>query len=446
MADLEKLTVAVLDAARRAGAEAADALAVDGSSVEVDVRHGRLEQASRSDGVEIGLRVLIGKRQACVSASDVSARTLDEIAERAVAMARAAPEDRWVGLAEPGQLARDWDTAALELSAEEEPPTPADLESRAREAEAAALSHTGIEQAESSATAGVRRIHLATSNGFSGGYARSWHSLSCLAITGTGTGMERDYYADSRVRLADMDSAETVGRIAAERTLGRAGARKPATGMFPVLFDERISSSLIGHLLEAVNGSAIARGSSWLRDALGEVVLPEAMSLTEDPLRPGVFGSRPFDAEGLPARSRQIVRDGVLTGWTLDLATGRQLGMESTGNAVRGTSAPPSPGVTNVTLSQGQATRDELLAAMGTGLLVTSFIGATINPNTGDYSRGASGFWVEGGQIAYPVNECTIAGNLRDMLARIVPANDARTHLSRVVPSLFVGEMTVAGS
>ena len=436
MADLEKLTVAVLEAARRAGAEAADALAVDGSSVEVDVRHGRLEQASRSDGVEIGLRVLIGKRQACVSASDISARTLDEIAERAVAMARAAPEDRWIGLADPEQLARDWNTAVLELSAEEEAPLPADLEGRAREAEAAALSHKGIEQAESSATAGVRRIHLATSNGFSGGYARSWHSLSCLAITGTGTGMERDYYADSRVRLADMDTAETIGRIAAERTLERAGARKPATGMFPVLFDERISSSLIGHLLEAVNGSAIARGSSWLRNALGEVVLPEAMSLTEDPLRAGVFGSRPFD----------IVRDGVLTGWTLDLATGRQLGMESTGNAVRGTSAPPSPGITNVTLSQGQATRDDLLSAMGTGLLVTSFIGATINPNTGDYSRGASGFWVEGGQISYPVNECTIAGNLRDMLARIVPANDARTHLSRVVPSLFVGEMTVAGS
>ncbi|KFI27947.1 modulator protein [Haematobacter massiliensis] len=446
MADLEKLTVAVLEAARRAGAEAADALAVDGSSVEVDVRHGRLEQASRSDGVEIGLRVLIGKRQACVSASDISARTLDEIAERAVAMARAAPEDRWIGLADPEQLARDWNTAVLELSAEEEAPLPADLEGRAREAEAAALSHKGIEQAESSATAGVRRIHLATSNGFSGGYARSWHSLSCLAITGTGTGMERDYYADSRVRLADMDTAETIGRIAAERTLERAGARKPATGMFPVLFDERISSSLIGHLLEAVNGSAIARGSSWLRNALGEVVLPEAMSLTEDPLRAGVFGSRPFDAEGLPARPRHIVRDGVLTGWTLDLATGRQLGMESTGNAVRGTSAPPSPGITNVTLSQGQATRDDLLSAMGTGLLVTSFIGATINPNTGDYSRGASGFWVEGGQISYPVNECTIAGNLRDMLARIVPANDARTHLSRVVPSLFVGEMTVAGS
>lgn len=446
MADLEKLTVAVLEAARRAGAEAADALAVDGSSVEVDVRHGRLEQASRSDGVEIGLRVLIGKRQACVSASDISARTLDEIAERAVAMARAAPEDRWIGLADPEQLARDWNTAVLELSAEEEAPLPADLEGRAREAEAAALSHKGIEQAESSATAGVRRIHLATTNGFSGGYARSWHSLSCLAITGTGTGMERDYYADSRVRLADMDTAETIGRIAAERTLERAGARKPATGMFPVLFDERISSSLIGHLLEAVNGSAIARGSSWLRNALGEVVLPEAMSLTEDPLRAGVFGSRPFDAEGLPARPRHIVRDGVLTGWTLDLATGRQLGMESTGNAVRGTSAPPSPGITNVTLSQGQATRDDLLSAMGTGLLVTSFIGATINPNTGDYSRGASGFWVEGGQISYPVNECTIAGNLRDMLARIVPANDARTHLSRVVPSLFVGEMTVAGS
>lgn len=446
MADLEKLAMAVLDAARRAGAETADALAVDGTSVEVDVRNGRLEQASRSEGIEIGLRVLIGKRQACVSASDISARTLDEIAMRAVAMAQAAPEDPWIGLADPGQLAKSWDVAALDMAAEGDDPAPSEMEERAREAEAVALAFEGITQAETSASYGMRRVHLAATNGFSGGYARSWHALSCLAITGTGTGMERDYYADSRVHLSQMDSPETVGRIAAERTLSRAGARKPATGIFPVLFDERIAGSLIGHLLEASNGTSVARGSSWLRSALGEAVLPEGLSLTEDPLRPGVYGSRPFDAEGLPARPRDIVRDGVLTGWTLDLATGRQLGMASTGNAMRGTSSPPSPGAGNVALTQGTATREELLSAMGTGLLVTSFIGATINPNTGDYSRGASGFWVEGGEIAFPVNECTIAGNLRDMLARIVPANDARPHLSRVVPSLFVGDMTVAGS
>ena len=258
--------------------------------------------------------------------------------------------------------------------------------------------------------------------------------------------MERDYYGDMRMHRADMMHPAEVGRIAAERAVARKGARKPATGAFPVLFDERVSSSLIGHLLQAANGSAIARGASWLRDANGEQILPDGLSLIEQPLRPRASGSRPFDAEGLPTAERAIVDKGMLTGWTLDLATARKLGLQSTANAARGTSSPPSPSVSNVALTQGSASREDLLRDMGTGLLITSMIGSSINPNTGDYSRGASGFWVENGELAYPVNECTVAGNLRDMLRGIVPANDARTHLSHVVPSLLVEGLTLAGA
>jgi PmbA protein len=257
--------------------------------------------------------------------------------------------------------------------------------------------------------------------------------------------MERDHDSDSRIFRVDLRDAGDIGRIAGIRAVERAGARKPATGTWPVLFDERISGSLIGHLLSACNGAAVARGASWLRDSLGEKVLPDHLSLIEDPHRPRVSGSRPFDGEGLPTARRAIIEDGRLTSWTLDLASARKLGMTPTGNAARGLSSPPSPVNWNIALTQGEQSRDDLIAGMGTGLLVTSMIGSTINPTTGDYSRGASGFWIENGEIAYPVNECTIAGNLRDMLARIVPANDARTWLSRVVPSILIEGMTLAG-
>ncbi|PCD76614.1 TldD/PmbA family protein [Pseudothioclava arenosa] len=443
---LSDLTDALLAAAKRAGAEAADAMSIDGQAVSIDVRGGALEQAERAEGVEIGLRVLIGKRQACVSASDTSSRTIDDMAERAVAMAREAPEDPYIGLADPDQLARDWDVAALELEDLSPDPAAADLERDAREAEAAALAVSGVSQAQSaSASYSRRRLHLAASNGFSGGYGRSSRSISVVAISGVGLGMERDWSAESRIFQADLPDARSIGTLAGERAVERANPRRPKTGAYPVVFDERISGSLIGHLLAAINGTAIARGASWLRDAMGEQVLPEGLSLIEDPHRARISGSRPFDGEGLPTARRAIVENGMLKGWTLDLATGRKLGLPSTANAGRGTSAPPSPGAGNVTLTPGTQTRADLLAEMGTGLLVTSFIGATINPTTGDYSRGASGFWVENGEIRYPVNECTLAGNLRDMLTRIIPANDARPHLSHLVPSLLIEGLTLAG-
>ncbi|WP_424977276.1 TldD/PmbA family protein [Leisingera sp. S232] len=443
----EALCHALIDAARKAGADAADAMAAEGSSLSIEVREGKLEHAERSEGTDLGLRVFIGKRQALVSSSDMRPETIAAMAERAVAMAKEAPEDPYAGLADPSQLAKDWDLAALELEDPSGEPAPAFLQEDALAAEAACQAVDGVTQVQSAAAGYGRHIvHLAATNGFSGGYQRTGRSLSCTGIAGTGTGMERDHDGDSRTFQSDLRSAAEIGQTAGERAVARLGARKPDTGSFPVLFDERISSSLIGHLLSAANGAAVARGSSWLKDSLGQQVLPEALSVIEDPHRARISGSRPFDGEGLATRKRTVVDKGVLTGWTLDLASARKLGLESTGNAARGIGGVPSPSTWNIALTEGSVTREDLVAQMGTGLLVTSMIGSTINPNTGDYSRGASGFWVENGEIAYPVNECTIAGNLHDMLRRIIPANDARKHLSTLVPSLLIEGMTLAGN
>jgi PmbA protein len=444
--ELSNLTEQMIAIAKKAGADSVDAIAVDGTSVSIDVRGGALEKAERSEGVDVGLRVFVGQRQACVSSSDAKTATLEQMAERAVAMAREAPEDPYAGLADASQLATDRDSASLQMFDPTDEPDPTTLQDDAARAEAAALTNKDISQVQS-ASAGYsrRRIHLAASNGFSGGYTRSDRGLSCVAISGTGADMERDYDYDSRIFQADLRDADDIGRQAAARAVERSGARRPKTGTFPVLFDERISSSLVGHISQAINGAGIARGSSWLREALGEQILPTGISLIEDPRRPRAFSSRMFDAEGLATQRRAIIEDGVLTGWTLDLANARKLGMDSTANASRGTSAPPSPSLSNLALTQGDKSHADLISDMGTGLLITSMIGSTVNPNTGDYSRGASGFWVENGEITYPVNECTVAGNLRDMLMRMIPANDARAHLSHVVPSILIDGLTLAG-
>ncbi|WP_299362323.1 TldD/PmbA family protein [uncultured Paracoccus sp.] len=445
--DFPALTAALLDAARSAGAQDADAVAVSASSLSVEVRDGALEHADRADGTELGLRVLVGGRQACVAASDLSPDTIRDMAERAVAMAREAPVDDALALAPADALARPGADDPLQLVDTDAAPLPAALQDIALRAEAAAAGVAGVRVVDSAnASYSARRLYLATSNGFSAGYGRTSHSVSVVAITGEGTGMERDWAAEARVWAEDMPTAEELGRLAGERTVARRGARKPPTGAFPVLYDERISAGLIGHLLSAANGSAVARGASWLRECLGEAVLPAGLDLTEDPHRPRQNASRPFDAEGLPTRPRAIVQAGVLQGWTLDIATANKLGMESTASAVRGTSSPPSPGVSNVALTPGTASRDNLIRDMGRGLVVTSLMGASINPTTGDYSRGASGFWVENGQMAYPVNECTIAGNLRDMLIRITPADDLPVWRTHRVPSLLVEGLTIAGS
>lgn len=443
---LSDLTAALLDAARRAGADAADALAVSGTALGIDIRQGKLEQAERSEGTEVGLRVLVGQRQACVSASAFDAGTLAALAERAVAMAREAPEDPSAGLADPAQLSALRDAGALDLTDDGAEPGAAALDAAARDLEAAALSRPGITQAEASASYARRQLHIAQSNGFAGGYGRTSHSRSVTAFCGSGTAMERDYAGEGRSHLADLPGSEEIGTRAADRALARLGAVKPPTGTYPVLYDERVAVSLVGHLLSAINGEAVARGATWARDLMGKPVLPRGLSLTEDPLRIRGPASRPFDAEGLPTRAKALVADGVLQSWVLDLATARRLGLHSTGNAMRGTGSPPSPGTTNIDLTQGTASRDDLIADLGTGLLVTGLIGSTINPNTGDYSRGASGFWVQDGRISHPVHECTIAGNLTEMLLRLVPANDARAHLSLRVPSILIDGMTLAGA
>ncbi len=444
--NLSDLSQQLLSAAKSAGADAADVIAVDGTSINIDVRAGALEQAERSEGIDIGLRVFVGQRSANVSSSDISADTLTTMAERAVFMAREAPEDPYAGLADAAQLATDIDTDRLDLFDPSNEPDPKELEDDARRAEEAARAIKGVTQIDSAGAGyGRRRVNLATSTGFSGGYQRSDRGLSCVAIAGEGAGMERDYDYDTRIYQYEMRDAADIGRIAGERAVDRHNPRKPKTGTYPVLFDERISSSLVGHLLSAVSGSMIARGSSWLRDALGEQILPDHLSIVENPHRVRTSGSRLYDGEGLPTSERRIIDNGMLTGWTLDLATARKLGLQSTGNAARGTSGPPSPSVTNIELTPGNHSRADLIADMGTGLLITSMIGSTINPNTGDYSRGASGFWVENGEITHPVAECTVAGNLRDMLMRIVPANDGRAHLSRVVPSILIDGLTLAG-
>ncbi len=443
----EKLAEQLLSEAKKAGADDADVILISGDSISIEVLEGNLEHAERSEGVDVGLRVLIGHKQANIASSNISKATFETMAERAVAMAKVAPDDPNCGLAHPDQLAKTWDIDALELSDDTNAPAPPALQEMALAAEAAALEVAGVSKVQSAGSGwGGTNVWLAATNGFSAGYRRTSWSTSCVAITGEGTEMERDYFGDGRTHFEDLMDPSEIGRIAGERTAERYGATRPPTGTYPILIDERVSSSLIGHLTSAANGSSIARGSSWLATSLGQAVLPDGLSLVELPSRPRTSGSRPFDAEGLPVAERKIVENGVLTGWTLDLATGRKLGMPSTGNASRGASAPPSPRVSNLELTQGDKGRDELLAEMGTGLWITSFIGSTINPTTGDYSRGASGFWVENGQVVGPVNECTVAGNLLDMLRRIIPANDARTHLSRVVPSLLIEGMTIAGS
>ncbi|MAI58507.1 MAG: modulator protein [Rhodobacteraceae bacterium] len=443
---LEKLASELLSVAKENGAEFADVLVASGFSSSVSVRDGTLELSERSEGLDLGLRVFLGKRQAIVSGSDIRADTISKMVERAVAMAKEAPEDPYCGVASPEEFATAWEITDYDLCDPSDEPSAETLKTDALAVENAAMEYGGIKQvSDASASYSKSDIFLATSTGFSGGYAKTSRGLSCVAIAGTELGMERDYDYDSRVYGVDLRSADDIGSVAAERALARLEPRKPETGSFPVIFDQRVAASLIGHLLAASNGASVARGSSWLRDKLKEQVLPTDMSLLEEPMRPRIGASRPFDAEGLPKRNRVIVKDGILQGWTLDLSSARKLGVKSTGNAVRSPSSLPSPQVGNVTLSGGSKSRDELVVEMGSGLLVTSMIGSTVNPNTGDYSRGAAGHWVENGQISYPVSECTIAGNLNDMLLSLVAANDARAYVSWRVPSLLVEGMKIAG-
>ncbi|MEM7544805.1 MAG: TldD/PmbA family protein [Pseudomonadota bacterium] len=441
----QDLSAALLDAAKRAGAEDADALAIRSTDIGISVRGGALEEAESAESLDYGLRVLIGRKQASVSASDPSLAVVRELAERAVAMAREAPDDPWCGLPDGALLADPAQIPDLELVDTGAPPDPPTLRALAERAEAAALDMDGVAQVES-AGAGWRSsdIAFAASNGFAGQYARTGTSLSVSAVAGEGLGMETDYDFASRIWFADLPEPEEIGRLAGTRAAERLNPRKAKTGAYPVLFDQRAAGSLIGHVMAAINGGAVARGASWLKDAMGEAVLPSGFSLTDDPHRPRGAGSRPFDGEGMAMAPRALIDDGVLLGWVMDSATARQLGQRAPGGARRGVGSPPSPGTSNLALTEGKDDRAALIRDMGEGLIVTSLIGSSISATTGAYSRGASGFWVENGEIAYPVNELTIAGSLPDFIKRLVAGNDADRTKSLIVPSLLVEGLTVA--
>jgi PmbA protein len=439
---LTDLAERLVTAARRAGADAADALAVRSISLAVEVREGAVEESERSEGDEVGLRVFVGRRQAVVSSNDVKADVAG-LAERAVAMARAAPEDPFAGLADPAQLARD--IPDLDLL-DPDLPSVTLLEERAKRAESAALAVEGVTKSGgASASAGIGGMVLVTSQGFRGAYLNSGQSVSMTAIAGEGTAMERDYDYSSALHGADLDPPEKVGRSAGERTVERLNPRKVDTKRVPVVFDRRVAGSLVGHLAGAINGSAVARKTSFLKDRLGERLFRSGIDVIDDPRRRRGLRSRPFDAEGVVTRRLAVVEDGVLKSWFLDSATGRELGFATTGHAQRGVSSTPSPGSSNLHLSAGADTPEALLADIAEGFYVTDLIGMGVNQVTGDYSRGASGFWIENGRRSYPVSEVTIAGNLVEMFSALSPANDLEFRFGTNAPTLRVEGVTVAG-
>jgi PmbA protein len=441
--DLATLAERLLTAARRAGADQADALAVRSVSLSVDVRDGAVEESQRSEGDDLGLRVIVGRRQAVVSTNDLKGNGFNVLAERAVAMARAAPEDRFAGLADRAQLAGK--LPALDLI-DPDMPDVGLLETRARAAEDAGLAVAGVTKSGgASASAGIGGMVLVTSHGFHGATIASRHGIAMTAIAGNGTGMERDYDFSSALHAVDLDSAEDIGRRAGERAVKRLNPRKVATRRVPVVFDSRISGSLVGHLASAANGAAIARKTSFLREKLGEKVFAAGIDIVDDPLRPRGLRSRPFDAEGIAGRPRKLVEGGVLKTWLLDCATARELDLETTGHAQRGVSSTPSPGASNLHLAPGNKTPDQLIADIEDGFYVTDMIGMGVNLVTGDYSRGASGFWIEHGVCTYPVSEVTIAGHLAEMFASLAPANDLVFRYGTNAPTVRVEGMTVAG-
>jgi PmbA protein len=442
---LTEIAERLVAAALRHGADAADAVAVRGISQSIDVRDGSVEESQRSEGDNVGLRAFVGRRQAVVSTNDLSGQGdgVDAIAERVVAMARAAPEDRFAGLADPAFLARDLPDLDL---LDEALPTVRDLEELARAAELAATAIKGVTKSGgASASAGIGGMVLVTSGGFRGAYLGSRHGVSIEAIAGEGTGMERDYDFSSARHGADLEAAEKIGRSAGERAVKRLNPRKVSTRRVPVVYDQRVASSLVGHLSSAINGSALARKTSFLQNALGERIFADGITIIDDPLRPRGLRSQPFDAEGVAASRRALVENGVLKSWILDCASARELGLTTTGHAQRSVSGVPSPGATNLHLEPGRASPQELIAGIEDGLYVTDLIGMGANIVTGDYSRGAAGFWIEHGELTFAVSEVTIAGHLRDIFRTLTPANDLVFRQGTNAPTVRVEDLTVAG-
>jgi len=430
--------------AKAAGADAADALYVNGESISVAQRMGEREKLESSEGRDLGLRVFVGQRQAFVSSTDFAPASLRTLAGRAVDMARAVPEDPVCGIAPEELLAHKWPD--LDLNDRSRPSAKA-LLAMAAEAEDAARAVKGVTNSEGAeASWGRTSVMLAASNGFSGGYRRSGYSISCAVLGGEGTGMERDYEWSSAVHLEDLMTAKQVGRNAGKFAVRRLNPRKAKSARVPVVYDRRVSGGLIGHLAGAINGRAVARGTSFLKDKMREKIFADGIRILDNPHRKRGLGSRPFDAEGLPTKRYAVIDDGRLTTWLLDLAAARQLKLKPTGHAARGTSGPPSPTTSNFYLEKGKLSFDDLIGDIESGLYITDLIGFGINGVTGDYSRGASGFWIEKGKLAWPVSGITVAGNLKDMFLNMTPANDLQFKGSTNAPTVRIEGMTVAGS
>ncbi len=442
-AALTRLTHA-LDAARRAGADAADAVYAGDASTQVSVRLGALEDIARSEGEEIGLRVFVGDRSASVSTSDLSMAALAAVVERAVAMAREAPEDAYAGLAPTNRLLRG---PAPDLDLDDGGDPSADsLKQLALTAEDAARGVPGITNSEGGgASAGRGIMALATSGGFAGGYRATSYGVSASVIAGTGDDMQRDYAYHSVRHLGDLDAPDGIGSRAGTRAIERLNPVRLPTGAMPVLFDPRVSATLLGHLAGSITGSAIARGTSFLKDMLGAAVFGAGVTILDEPHRLRGLRSRPFDGEGLPTAPRRVIDAGVLTGWLMDSASARQLGLEPTGHAARGLAGPPGAGPSNLHMAAGTLTPGELMADIRQGFYVTELIGMGVNGLTGDYSRGASGFLIADGVLGPAVAEVTIAGNLKDMFLGLTPANDLSFRRATNAPTLRIDGMTLAG-
>jgi PmbA protein len=438
--DLTDRAARLVEAARKAGADSADTVCVRGISLGVEVRLGKIEETTRAEGDDFTLRAFVGKRSASVSANVLTDPA--ELAERAVAMAKAAPEDPYAGLADPARLARSFPDLDL---LDDNIPSADELAAAALAAEDACRAVPGVTNSGGgSAGWSLGGLVLATSSGFAGSYLSSRFGVSASAIAGTGTGMERDYEYDSRSHRADLADPAEIGRKAGERAVRRLNPVKAPTGRATVVYDPRVSASLVGHLSSAINGAAVARKTSFLRDRLGSAIFRPDIVIDDDPTRPRGLASRPFDGEGVAALPLDIISGGVLRTWFLDSASARELGLETNGRASRG-GGNPSPSSTNLTLRPGKRSAEELIAAIGDGIYVSELIGHGVNPLTGDYSRGASGFAIRNGQLAEPVSEITIAGNLIDMFQRLEPASDLVFRFATNAPTVAVEGMTIAG-
>ncbi|MDB5453198.1 MAG: modulator protein [Caulobacteraceae bacterium] len=434
----------MVQSALKAGADAAEAVTAERQALSVTVRLGALEEVEREESRDLGLRVFIGRRQASVSGSNLSPEARGRLVERAVAMARLAPEDPYASLAPADKLARG-PFPELELF-DAAAPTAEELEGLGHTAEDVMRQVKGVTNSEGgSGSWSSNRYHMVTSSGFSGGYDVSSFSLYASAIAGDGETMERAGEGRATRWRADLPPADEIGREAGQRAVERLGARKIESTVAPVIFERKIATSVLGPLIGAISGTAIARGVSFLKDKLGQPVFSAGVTITDEPHRVRGLGSSPYDDEGVANRERALIDKGVLTTWLLNTAAARQLGLESTGHASRGLAGPPGVGVTNVTVQPGALDLQGLMAEAGKGLLITSMFGPSLNANTGDWSAGVSGFWFEGGAIAYPVNEITVAGNLIDIFGRLVPGADLEFRNASNSPSLLVDNLAIAG-